>query len=202
MIKSLGTRTAAAFLVLFGPAFSQDLGTDAVPITIVPSAIAYIPPVALAVLQNDLEQLSKALDTGEKVDEAVLAKEGARAGFTPLILAAALSEPGIARLLMKRGSKVAVLDDFHRSAFWYAALRGNVEITQMMTNARGARDVINAADDDLKRTPLHIAVRGDEPELVTTLLKSGASLVEKDILGETPGDYCKRHGTDACRALR
>ncbi len=200
MISSLGIRTAAVFIALSGVAFSQNLTLDP-PITIEPGTIAYIPPLARAVLLNDPDQVTKALKAGAKVDEAVRAKDKARAGFTPLILATALSEPKITRLLIENGSNVAVLDDFHRSAFWYAALRGDVEVTEMLIKTRGVSDVINAADADLQRTPLHIAVRGNEPQLVSRLLQVGASREQKDILGETPGDYCKRHGTEACKAL-
>jgi ankyrin repeat protein len=198
MISSLGIRTAATLFALSGAAFGQNLESDVAPIT---SAIAYIPPLAQAVLLHDPEKVSQALETGAKVDEAVRAKDQARAGFTPLILAAALSEPYIAKMLIGHGSSITVLDDFHRSAFWYAALRGDVEVTEVLVGASGVSDVINAADHDLQRTPLHIAVRGNEKQLVSLLLKFGASSEQKDILGETPGDYCKRHGTEACKAL-
>jgi ankyrin repeat protein len=201
MISSLGIRTVVIFLALAGVAFGQNLKPDVAPISIVPSTIEYIPPLARAVLSHDREQVSKALETGAKVDEAVRAKDKARAGFTPLILAAALSELDIAKILIEHGSKITVLDDFHRSAFWYAALREDVGVTEVLVNARGVSDVINAADYDFQRTPLHIAVRGSEPQLVGLLLKGGASREQKDILGETPGDYCKRHGTGACKAL-
>ena len=168
----------------------------------VPNTIAYVPSLAKAILGNDIERLNRELAAGAKVDEPVRAQDGARAGFTPLILAAALSEPEIVRTLIKYGSSVSVLDDFHRSAFWYVALKGNVEIARVLSEARGARDAINAADNDLQRTPLHLAVRGNAPELVSLLLGIGASREQKDVLGEMPVDFCKRQSTNACKALQ
>jgi ankyrin repeat protein len=105
-------------------------------------------------------------------------------------------------MLVQRGAKVTEFDDFHRSAFWYAALNESVGVTTVLVGAPGAKDAVNAADNDLKRTPLHIAVHGNTPELVGLLLRIGASREQKDFLGETPDDYCKGHSTEACQALR
>jgi hypothetical protein len=105
MISSLGIRTAATLFALSGAAFGQNLESDVGPIT---SAIAYIPPLAQAVLLHDPEKVSQALETGAKVDEAVRAKDQARAGFPPLILAAALSEPHMAKMLIGHGSRITV----------------------------------------------------------------------------------------------
>lgn len=179
-----------------GPVSSPDAA-----ITIVPNTLSNVPPLVQAVLQNDQSQAIKALANGANVQDPVRAKDGNRAGFTPLILAAALSELDIALLLLDHGAKVTELDDFRRSAFWYAAWRGDVQITQLLSKHPGVSDVINIPDADLQRTPLHIAVRGNVPELVSILLIDGASQDQKDILGETPRDYCKRSETGACRAL-
>jgi ankyrin repeat protein len=161
-----------------------------------------IPPVSQAILDRDIRQVSSELEKKrESVNERVRAKDGERAGFTPLILAAAISDPEIAQALIKYGAAVTALDDYHRSAFWYAALREDVTLTDILASAPGSKEVVNAADDDLKRTPLHIAVRGDEPDLVQHLLKLGATKELRDILGETPVDFCKRRFTGACKAL-
>jgi ankyrin repeat protein len=155
-----------------------------------------------AVLNRDIKQVYSELERKrESVNDRVRAKDGERAGFTPLILAAAISDPNIAEVLIKSGAPITALDDYHRSAFWYAALRDDVILTQVLARAPGSKEVINAADDDLKRTPLHIAVRGDEPDLVANLLKIGATKDLRDILGETPVDFCKRRSTEACKAL-
>jgi hypothetical protein len=91
MISSLRIPTAVIFLAMAGVAFGQGAPASVnAPITLVPNTIEYIPPLAQAVLSHDREQVNKMLENGAKVDETVKAK-GARAGFTPLILAAAFS---------------------------------------------------------------------------------------------------------------
>jgi Ankyrin repeats (3 copies) len=201
--KSLGfALCVSAFLVASQAVFGQSKPPDPGAQTL-SNNIEYVPPLAKAVLSRDPAQVDKALLGKEDVNERVLAKKGTgtRAGFTPLILAASLSDAEIAQMLIKRGAKVSILDDFHRSAFWYAALNGNVELTSVLIGAQGASDVVNAADDDLKRTPLHLAVHGSAPTLVQLLVKVGASREQKDVLGETPNEYCRRRRTDACAAL-
>lgn len=167
------------------------------------SAIADISPLARAVLTGDPKQVTEALEKApDSVNQPVRAKEGARAGFTPLIIAAALSDSEIVGMLMERGAKITVLDDFNRSAFWYAALQENVEVTKRLISAPSAKEVVNIADSDFQRTPLHLAVRGNEPELVQLLIQAGASDTKKDITGKTPLDYCKRNFTSGCKYLR
>lgn len=134
----------------------------------------------------------------------IVAKKGGRAGFTPLILAAAISDRAAIDKLLASGAKITILDDYHRSALWYAALREDVSTTEILVKAGSAEDVVNAADADLQRTPLHLAVRGDDPRVVELLLGLGASKskTEKDILGDTPIDYCKNNFTNGCKGLQ
>jgi ankyrin repeat protein len=165
------------------------------------NTIESIPDLARAVLTGDPKEVDRWLLKGANVDERVRAKNGARAGFTPIILAAAISDSQIAKMLIENKANITLLDDFHRSAFWYAALNQSDAVTEVLVTARDANDVINAADDDLKRTPLHLAVRGNEVETVKLLLTKGASRSLEDIRGETPVDYCKRRPNDACRLL-
>jgi hypothetical protein len=191
----------SAMLTLPHSATSQNATLAFPPIEIAPNTIEYIPPIAKAVLSGDPRQVNRALETGNPNDP-IRAKKGERAGFTPLILAAALSETEIAQMLIRRGAKVTDLDDFNRSAFWYAAMHENVELATALISAPGARDVLNKADSDFERTPLHLAVRSNAPQVVYLLLKAGASRNIKDILGETPLDYCKRRSDNgACEGL-
>ena len=92
-VGSLLIPTSALLLALSGVAASDELMPKATvePFNIELSTIEYIPPVARAVLTGDLKKVDAALD-GANVNERVRAKEGARAGFTPIILAAALSD--------------------------------------------------------------------------------------------------------------
>jgi hypothetical protein len=210
MVKSPLMAVTAMFLAVLGAAaIGQELVPLALPTdspsngAIAPTKIVIpVPPMSRAILNRDIKQVYSELERKrESVNDRVRAEGGERAGFTPLILAAAISDPDIARVLIKNGAPITALDDYHRSAFWYAALRDNVTLTDVLANAPGSREIVNAADADLKRTPLHIAVRGDEPELVQHLLNIGATKDLRDILGETPVDFCKRRSTEACKAL-
>ena len=160
-----------------------------------------MPPLAQSVLSRDQGQVSNLLRAGENPDDRVRGKDGARAGFTPLILVAAISDAEIAQMLIRAGAKITASDDFHRSAFWYAALRGDVQLTKVLVEVPGAKEAVNLTDDDLKRAPLHMAVHGNKPELVQILLRTGASTALKDYLEETPIEFCKRRFTKGCAGL-
>ena len=184
-------------------AHAQDVPSSEVAI-VSDNAIEYIPPIAEAVMSGDPDRVREALkERADSVNDQVRAKKGRRAGFTPLILAAALSEPTIVGMLIEGGAKISILDDYNRSAFWYAAFREDVGVTEKLLNASSAEDVVNTPDFDFKRTPLHLAVRGNEPKVVALLLKGGASKseTEKDVLDETPIEYCQQRRTTACRDL-
>jgi len=157
MIGSRGISLAALLVALSMSAAGEELFSQSV--RIVPDKIAYIPPLAKAVLSGDAKEVISAIKAGDNVDAKVEAKDGGRAGFTLLILAATLPNPNIAQLLVGKHAKVTILDDFNRSAFWYAALRGSVATTQVLMSAPDGEDIINVADNDMNRTPLHLAVR-------------------------------------------
>ena len=167
--------------------------------------IAYIPPVARAVLTGDPNQVVMALEKQpEQINAKVEAVKGKMAGYTPLILAAAISNAKIADILLSRAN-VAILDDYHRSALWYAAFGENAAIIEaLLQDPNGAAKIINEADKSFRRTPLHLAVRGDNPAVAQLLMQHGAekSLDLKDVLGYTPSDYCKVDPSDACKYLR
>ena len=157
---------------------------------------------AKAVLAHDPKQVDQLLEKGESINDRVRPTKGARAGFTPLILAASMSAAEMTEFLLQRGAKVTDVDDYHRSAFWYAALNQSVGVATVLSKAPGAKDVINEPDGDFKRTPLHVAVHGTSPEMVKLLLEAGASLDQRDVLEETPNEFCKRRPTEACTVLR
>jgi len=193
----------ASIGVLFGIAVGRGQAPSQANPILPGSTIEYIPPLAQAVLTGDPKQVSEALkEAPDSINEQVRSKKGGRAGFTPLILAAALSETEIATMLIERGAKITVLDDYNRSAIWYAALRGDVPVTEALVYSPSIGEVVNVADSDFKRTPLHIAVRSNQPKVVSLLIKAGASEKQKDILGETPIDYCNHALTEACKQLR
>ena len=188
---------------MVGPKISGSSSPSAEGATIVTETIQPLPAVAKAVLSRNPEQVFLALKASPAaVDDRVKAKDGERAGYTPLMLATALPDAKIAYELIERGADVTALDDYNRSAVWYAAFYENVPVAEAIMSKPAAREIINVADNEFKRTPLHLAVRANTPGLVALLLKNGASQNQRDILGQTPTDFCKEHGkTDACNQL-
>jgi len=167
--------------------------------------IESMPPIARAVVDGNVQEVVDLVTKDkEAANQAVRAKKGEKAGYTPLILAAALSNPAIAKYLIANGAEITILDEYHRSALWYTAFNGDIQMTEVLVNAvqpELVKKIINMPDADLMRTPLHLAVRSNEPRLVGLLLKAGASEDAKDGSGETPGEFCKRNNTLACKEL-
>jgi ankyrin repeat protein len=98
-------------------------------------------------MTGDPTQVSQALKKWpENINDTVRAKAGARAGFTPLILAAALSHSEIAEMLIGHGAEITRLDDYNRSAFWYAALLEDIRVTKVLIGAPAVHEVVNAAE--------------------------------------------------------
>jgi ankyrin repeat protein len=164
-----------------------------------------LPPVAKAVIDGNMKDVKDLVQKEPQViNEEVHAKKGDMAGFTPIMLAAALSNAAMVKYLMSEKADITRLDADNRSVFWYAAFNGDTEVTKIVLLSAGRLDVnkvINTADSDLMRTPLHLAVRRNEPQLVRILVDAGASDESKDISGETPVQFCKRNRTVACLEL-
>jgi ankyrin repeat protein len=132
MISCTATRVAVVLIAFSAAAaLSQEL-TSKSAITAAPNTIEFIPMLARAVLTGDPKQVDQALQKHEEVNSRVQAKKGARAGFTPLILAASLSNPEIVKALVQNGAKITILDDFRRSALWYAALHSSVRFPKFL----------------------------------------------------------------------
>src|SRR5271154_3969265 len=130
MIGKLGKISAVLFLISACGAFAQTQDGDKASKLVALAAdapdvrIETFPFVAQAVLTGDEKRVDEALDKAPNtINDPVRAKDGARAGFTALILAAALSNSEITEILIRRGAELTKRDDFNRSALWYAELR-------------------------------------------------------------------------------
>ena len=121
---------------------------------------------------------------------------------TALHLAVSCGQTDVAGVLLRRGAcltakakaklpfQMKLLEPLHLAAFY-----GFEEIARMLL-ANGARIEANATGnfrDRKKRTPLHLAVLGEDsdevPRMVRLLLQHGADPNVKDTLGMKPGDY-------------
>ena len=59
------------------------------------------------------------------------------------------------------------------------------------------KELVNEADPDDLRTPLHIAAYRAQPSMVKALLKEGASTKAEDVRKNTPGLLAAKMGRDA-----
>jgi ankyrin repeat protein len=102
----------------------------------------------------------------------------------------------------------AKLSSFHMrllEPLHLAAYHGLLDSARMLPD-HGARIEANAlghSTNKEKRTPLHLAVLGDDsdeiPRMVRLLLDYGASANVKDDMGMRPGDYAVMRGQDSLR---
>lgn len=203
----LASASIAAVLVAmatFGAAAqpsNEPSKTEAFPV----NPIELMPAIARAVVDGNIQEVVTLVTKDkEAANQVVRAKKGEKAGYTPLILAAALSNQAIVKYLLYNGAEITRLDEYNRSALWYTAFNGDTELTEVLVDTvrpELVRKIIDIPDADLKRTPLQLAVRSNEPKLVEVLLRAGASGEAKDALGETPSDFCRRNNTLACKQL-
>lgn len=128
-------------------------------------------PLLMAVQYADAEIVAGLLDRGAEVDQG-------RRVLTPLTLATRRGARDIIRLLKQRGAKASLLTRIYEG-----------------DRPRVARALANqpaqACARDEEGTPfIHHAVEALQPELVDLLLRSGASVTDRDANGETPLHRC------------
>jgi cytohesin len=71
-----------------------------------------------------------------------------------------------------------------------AAEKGNIEAVKQHLDA-GAD--VNAQDNDIRWTPLHVAAAFGHKEIVELLIAKDADVNAKDVAGRTPLDLAKRY---------
>jgi ankyrin repeat protein len=90
-----------------------------------------------------------------------------------LITAAKNSDLASVRQLLSKGSNPNVLNSSGLGPLHYAAVLGNIEITQLLVNARA---YLNAPANTNYPAVLHMAAQGGNAQIVQYLLSKGASL--------------------------
>jgi len=149
-----------------------------------------------AVDSGHKELVQYLLDKGADIN----AKE--RQGWTPLHMASAAGEREIVELLLTKGAALNVGDIRGGTALWYAKERGNKEIVGLLRSHgaeeqapaislhEAARDGdlervkslvskgadVNAMDNRLAGTPLHLAAYYAHPDVVQFLISKGANV--------------------------
>ena len=136
----------------------------------------------LAVLAEDLNEVSSALDDGEKIDS--MCKEGQ----TALHFAVIKDQMEIVLFLIQSGAKLTVRDNEGREPLYFAIFRGNFEIVEELVEA-GAP--LNRRVNG--KTYLMIAVIKRNEVLFKYLLSKGISLLVRDNDGFNINYYLKKY---------
>ena len=123
-------------------------------------------------------------------------------GWTPLHVAATYDRAGTAELLIRRGAKVAAVDQSGLNPLHWAALRGSSEVAMLLLkhkadpNSHAVAPIggrvraprpgpsITLAGD----TPLHLAALFGQTNIIPLLLKGGASINATNSSGYTALD--------------
>ena len=113
-------------------------------------------------------------------------------GMTPLMLAAVLDAPAIARRLVEAGASLDLLDDTRHSALGIGAANGCGEVVRLLLEA-GADTDLRLAE---KKTALHVALDEGHPDLGLAMVRAGARVDLADRDGDTPLHVAASMGQD------
>jgi ankyrin repeat protein len=151
----------------------------------------------LAVLHEDLDELTRLLDAHPHLKDAPDPHEGL---LTPLIMAAVEGSAGVVRLLLERRAEVDASTPTGRTALHGAAVSGDQEVVSMLLSS-GADS--SRKDRDGCSVLMHACHFG-RLGMVQQLLQHmrGQGLNETDLIGDTALCYaCKKGHVEIVRAL-
>lgn len=151
------------------------------------------PALIEAVVYGDIDEVTKLLDNGEKLD----VKD--TYGYSPLHWAVMDESPSMTYYLLNAGADPNQEDDYGLTPLMTAAERGNVEIVNLLLSADADPNYI---DYDYS-TPLIYAIYGENAEVVELLLQAGADPSLSDSEEMTPLMYAIQMGLlDIAEILR
>jgi ankyrin repeat protein len=102
-------------------------------------------------------------------------------GLTPLHLAAYKGHTEIVRLLLEQGANPSAVEYNGMSALHFASLHGHVPAVSLLLQATD----VNVQDKD-GYTPLFLAIRSENMQMIGVLISKGADVNMKNKLGNTP----------------
>ncbi|XP_077971993.1 uncharacterized protein LOC120339687 [Styela clava] len=115
---------------------------------------------------------------------------------TDILKAAEEGEIRLVETLLKMyPSQVDILHMGH-TALHAAARSGNVDVMKTLIHHNPKPDI--DFPDSRDCTPLHYAVKGNQPDAVLLLMKAGANLKEEDDCGQTPPDIAFNQKIKEC----
>ncbi len=117
-------------------------------------------------------------------------------GETALWYAVRSNETKTVKYLLDKGASIET-DNDGWSIIDLAVGNGNVELTSLFLN-RGLD--INCKDPFAGQSLLHLAVNQDRPLMVKYLLQNGASITQRNNLGQTPLEHARDPGINSMLA--
>lgn len=124
-------------------------------------------------------------------------------GNTPLFLATSRQNMKIVALLLGKGSSTLFRNKNGETALYRAVKLGNLEIINMIIEATSEEKRLELVNIPkfLGKTPLHVAAKKNNPDMVSLLLKLGADVNAKTCLGDTPIFFVLRNILDRQKML-
>ncbi|GBF96492.1 hypothetical protein Rsub_09834 [Raphidocelis subcapitata] len=119
-------------------------------------------------------------------------------GATALMVAAAAGQLDVLALLLGAGASLDAIDDDGWTALHYAASHYSPGAVQALiragadVNAAAGFNHIDDCDVEARVTPLHLAARYTDVEVLRLLIDSGASVSQTALSGRTAIDYAAR----------
>lgn len=142
-------------------------------------------PLLAAIYKADWKAAKLLLEMGANV------KADKRSGYTPVLGAVVEENEDILQQLLDKGARVNNTDGDGYSALHLATLSGNQKIVQALLKAKADIDAVVPGRNE---TPLHIAVRKEQTEIVQTLLERGAKTTLLNNMDFSPLQYALYRG--------
>ncbi|XP_041969266.1 uncharacterized protein LOC121726098 [Aricia agestis] len=145
----------------------------------------FLYPLYIAAYFNNVEIISVLLKSGAQVNTRC---EG---GSTPLHIAAIRGNTNVVEILLDNGADAEIKDDKNRTALELAI--ANKHFLVVKTLFQSLKDIINSKGND-DYSLLHIAAQEGDCDIVRYLIREGANIHAKNLLGSKPIHIAAREG--------
>jgi ankyrin repeat protein len=154
-------------------------------------------PIFYAARNGSIKIMELLIGAGADIDG-----QSGKSGDTPLIIASYMHNYKLARLLVQKGADVNKTNHFGASPFWGACFMGDFELVKLFIEKAEVNflgrypDVFKKKEEKKefveKITPLMLASKDGNIEIVSLLVRKGADIRLKDSLGRSALDYATK----------
>lgn len=114
---------------------------------------------------------------------------------TALIVAAQHQQYAMVDFLLNKGVNVNAVDDSGLTALHYAVIFNLTSIVKRLISAGANLELLGKHCNKHRYTPLQLAAKGDNDEMITLLIESGANIETKNDLQQTALHIAASHGS-------